>query len=136
MPPWMAGDEGLLHGVHRTTSEGFSAVGIETAGLFSTGSNDVNLVAAVPSLHAAFTALVAFFLWGRVKRRRLRPLLLLYPLAMAITLVSTGEHYAFDILLGWTYSGVVMGAWALWERRQEDEVGVKSAAGRVLQPQE
>jgi membrane-associated phospholipid phosphatase len=75
----------------------------------------VNLVAAVPSLHSAFTMLVALFLWPRV-RRSLRPLLLLYPLAMGLTLMATGEHYFFDVLLGWVYAGSVMGAWAWWER--------------------
>jgi membrane-associated phospholipid phosphatase len=70
----------------------------------------------VPSLHSAFTALVAMFLWRRV-RPALRPLLLLYPLAMGLTLMATGEHYFFDVLLGWLYAGAVMGVWAWWERR-------------------
>ncbi len=116
-PPWMAGQEGLLDGVGRSTSEGFSSLGVGTAGLFSKGQESVNLVAAVPSLHAGFTALVAMFLWSRV-RPALRPLIALYPLAMALTLVATGEHYVFDILLGWAYAGAVMGAWAWWERRR------------------
>jgi membrane-associated phospholipid phosphatase len=78
----------------------------------------VNLVAAVPSLHSAFTMLLALFLWPRV-RRPLRPLLVLYPLAMALTLMATGEHYFFDVLVGWIYAGGVMAAWAWWERRGE-----------------
>ena len=73
-PPWMAAEMGLLDGVHRTTSEGWEVIGGGTAGLFSEGQASVNLVAAVPSLHSAFTALVALFLWPRV-RRALRPLL-------------------------------------------------------------
>jgi hypothetical protein len=115
-PPWMAGERGLLDGVERTTSDGFSALGVATAGLFSKGQESVNLVAAVPSLHAGFTALVAMFLWSRV-RRGLRPLLALYPLAMALTLIATGEHYFFDVLLGWSYAAAVMAAWAWRERR-------------------
>ena len=75
------------------------------------------MVAAVPSLHAAFTALVVMFLWDRV-RPGLRPLLALYPLAMALTLVATGEHYVFDILLGWLYAAAVMWGWARWESRR------------------
>jgi membrane-associated phospholipid phosphatase len=71
----------------------------------------------VPSLHAALTMLVALFIWPRV-RRPLRPLLLLYPLAMGLTLMATGEHYFFDVLLGWLYAGTVMGAWAWRERRR------------------
>lgn len=116
-PPWMAGEQGLLEGVHRSTSEGFSALGVATVGLFSKGQEQVNLVAAVPSLHAAFTALVAMFLWSRV-RRSLRPLVALYPLAMALTLIATGEHYVFDVLLGWLCAGAVMAGWAAWERRR------------------
>jgi len=117
-PPWMAGEMGLLEGVHRTTSNGWDVLGVGTAGLFSEGQAGVNLVAAVPSLHSAFTALVALFLWSRV-RPGLRPLLLLYPLAMGLTLMATGEHYFFDVLLGWLYAGAAMVGWGWWERRSE-----------------
>ena len=116
-PPWMAAEMGLLEGVHRTASEGWGVLGVGTAGLFSEGQASVNPVAAVPSLHAAFTALVAMFLWARV-RPGLRPLLALYPLAMGLTLIATGEHYFFDVLLGWLYAGAVMVAWDRWERRR------------------
>ncbi|HEY1355712.1 MAG TPA: phosphatase PAP2 family protein [Solirubrobacterales bacterium] len=116
-PPWMASEMGLLEGVHRTTAEGWQVLGVGTAGLFSEGQASANLVAAVPSLHSAFTALVAMFLWRRV-RPPLRPLLALYPLAMGLTLIATGEHYFFDVLLGWLYAGAVMAAWGRWEARR------------------
>jgi membrane-associated phospholipid phosphatase len=116
-PPWMAADMGLLHGVTRTTADGWQVIGGRTVELFNEGQASVNQVASVPSLHAALTMLVALFLWPRV-RRALRPLLLLYPLAMGVTLMATGEHYFFDVLLGWIYAGSVMGAWAWWERRR------------------
>lgn len=116
-PPWLAAETGLLHGVHRTVSDGWEVLGVGTAGLFSEGQASVNLVAAVPSLHAGFTALVAMFLWPRL-RPGLRPLLALYPLAMALTLVATGEHYVFDILLGWLYAAAVMWGWSRWEGRR------------------
>ncbi len=117
-PPWMAAEMGLLEGINRTTAQGFQALDVGTAGLIAKGQGNVNLVAAVPSLHAGFTALVAFFLWDRVGPR-LRPLLVLYTLAMAFTLIATGEHYFFDILLGWLYAGVVMVGWNRWERRRD-----------------
>jgi hypothetical protein len=116
-PPWMASDMGLIGEVHRTTGRGWEVLGVGTASLFSKGQAASNLVAAVPSLHSGFTMLVALFLWGRV-RPRLRPLLLLYPLAMGLTLMATGEHYFFDVLLGWLYAAAVMGAWSRWERRR------------------
>jgi hypothetical protein len=117
-PPWMAADMGLLHGVARTTSDGWQVIGGRTVELFDEGQATVNLVAAVPSLHSAFTMLVALFLWPRV-RRPLRPLLLLYPLAMGLTLMATGEHYFFDVLVGWIYAGIVMSGWTAWERSRE-----------------
>jgi membrane-associated phospholipid phosphatase len=123
-PPWMAAETGLLGEVHRTTAEGWEVLGGGTAGLFSKGQGTVNLVAAVPSLHSAFSAVVAMFLWSRV-RKPVRPLLALYPLAMGLTLIATGEHYFFDVLLGWLYAGAVMAAWAWWERRRKVDFGFK-----------
>ena len=61
------------------------------------------MVAAIPSLHAGYTALVLWALWpsfGRVGRT----VLVAYPLAMAFTLVLTGEHYLVDIFIGWGYA--------------------------------
>ncbi len=73
----------------------------------------------MPSLHAAFTMLVASSsLEPPMPWRRARPLVLLYPAAMALTLMATGEHYFFDILLGWVYAGATMLAWSAWERRR------------------
>jgi hypothetical protein len=116
-PPWMAGEQGLLDNIHRTTSNGWGALDVGTAALFSHGQGAVNQVAAVPSLHSAFVALVAMFLWGRV-RWGWRILLVAYPLAMGLTLMATGEHYFFDVALGWCYAGGVMAGWGWWERRR------------------
>jgi membrane-associated phospholipid phosphatase len=127
-PPWLAGEMGLIDTVHRTTTQGWEVIGFGTASLFSKGQASSNMVAAVPSLHTALTTLVALFLWNRVRRRRLRPLLLLYPLAMGLTLMATGEHYFFDVLLGWIYAAAVMAAWSWWERRREERLPVASSA--------
>jgi len=122
-PPWLAAEQGLLGEVHRTTGRGWEILSVGTSGIFERGQAGVNLVAAVPSLHTALVALVAMFLWSRV-RPIWRPLLALYPVAMGLTLMATGEHYFFDVLLGWIYAGAVMAAWAWWEgRRAEASVG-------------
>lgn len=127
-PPWMAGEMGLLDEVHRTTGKGWEVVSVGTASLFSKGQAGSNLAAAVPSLHTAMVTLVALFLWSRVRRRWLRPLLLLYPLLMGLTLMATGEHYFFDVLLGWVYAGAVMGAWSWWEWRQQAKLPAYSSS--------
>ena len=40
-------------------------------------------------------------------RDRLRHLLWLYPAAMALALVYSGEHYVCEIVLGWIYTVAV-----------------------------
>ena len=126
-PPWMAGEMGLIDEVHRSTGKGWEVISVGTASLFSKGQASSNLVAAVPSLHTAFVTLVAIFLWSRV-RPWARPLLLLYPLLMGLTLMATGEHYFFDVLLGWIYAGAVMAGWTLWERRREAHLPAEALA--------
>lgn len=116
-PPWLAGEMGELGEIHRTTAKGWEILDVGTAALFSKGQASANLVAAVPSLHTAFVTLVAMFLWFRV-RPVWRPLLAAYPLLMGLTLMATGEHYFFDVALGWVYAGAVMAAWGWWERRR------------------
>lgn len=118
-PPWMASERGLIEPIQRSVGRGWEVIGIGTASLFDKGQASSNLVAAVPSLHTAFTTLVVLFLWKRVRRRWLRPFLLLYPLAMGLTLMATGEHWFFDVALGCLYAAGVMAAWSWWEQRQE-----------------
>ena len=117
-PPWMASQQGLLPPIARSTARGWEVVNLHAAESFSKGQGIVNLVAAVPSLHAAFAMLVCLFLWPRVGWYW-RPLLACYPLAMGLALIATGEHYAFDVLLGWLSAALVMAGWGYWERRRE-----------------
>ncbi len=81
---------------------------LQSAGvLIDSGQASVNLVAAIPSLHAAFSVMVAAFLWRRL-HWRWRPLLAAYVLTMAFALVYSAEHYVVDILLGWVHAAVVL----------------------------
>jgi hypothetical protein len=100
--------DGANNWVERIVGRGWGNLNLHSASaLIDQGQASVNLVAAIPSLHAALTAAVAAFLWTRVERRW-RPLLVTYVLVMAFTLVYTAEHYVVDILLGWALAGVVM----------------------------
>ncbi len=106
-PPWWASQFGYFaEHVERLSSRGWGAIGLDgTGSLLSHGQSLANPVAAMPSLHAAFTLLIALFFMQRT-RKRWWPLLAAYPLAMAFTLVYCGEHYVTDILVGWTYVGM------------------------------
>ncbi len=137
-PPWLAAQQGLTSPVTRIIPLVWPHVGLHSAGsLVESGYRFANDVAAVPSLHAAFSLLIATTLWPR-RRRWLRPLVAAYPLAMGFTLVFGGEHYVFDILLGWGYTAaVVLAGSALLRRRsirsQERSLAMEvPATGRAL----
>jgi len=103
-PPWMASEAHLTAPITRIVPVVWQDLGLHSAGsLVEHGYQYANNVAAVPSLHTAFALLVAITLWPR-KRKWLRPLVALYPLAMGLTLIYTGEHYFSDIALGWAYA--------------------------------
>ena len=115
-PPWLASQDGRLPPISRTIGYMWQHVGVyPAAALFETSTRYVNEVAAIPSLHAAYTLLVVLFFWRRVPLWA-RPPLLLYPLAMGFTLVYTGEHYVFDVVLGWVYAVGVYSAVLAFER--------------------
>jgi hypothetical protein len=105
--------------VARISSRGFLSIpGMHlTEGFVKTGIDASNRVAAVPSLHAGEAALVCAFGWSFV-RRRWRPLLAAYPLLMGFALVFGGDHYIFDVLLGWGVVAVVMTGLGMLERRR------------------
>jgi PAP2 superfamily len=70
-PPWMASQDHLIAPVTRIIPLVWQSVGLHSAGSFvERGYRYANDVAAVPSLHAAFSLLIAITLWPR--RRRIR----------------------------------------------------------------
>lgn len=107
-PPWMASQAGDISPVTRIIPLIWHYLGLHSAGsVIEGGYAYANNVAAVPSLHAAFSLLIAITLWPQ-RHKWLRPLVALYPLLMAFSLVFAAEHYVSDILLGWLYTIVVV----------------------------
>jgi membrane-associated phospholipid phosphatase len=104
VPPWMAAQHGAIGESHRTVKLVWPHVPVAQYGnLFEGGEHYANNVAAMPSLHAAYALLVVLFLW-RLSPWWVRPLLALYPPAMAFSLVYGGEHYVVDCIAGWAYA--------------------------------
>jgi membrane-associated phospholipid phosphatase len=100
-PPWLAAERGDIGAVERISVLGWDVLGLGPVGrLVELGQVGSNPVAAMPSLHAGAAFLAAAFLWPSVSRV-VRGLLVAYALAMALTLVYTGEHYVVDVLAGW-----------------------------------
>jgi hypothetical protein len=93
-PPWLAVREGILHGVVRIRALDHPQQATGTLQkLF-----DDNPVAAVPSLHAAYSLLVVLII--RRIWPRLTPLAIVYAVAMQFSVVYLGEHYVADLIAG------------------------------------
>jgi PAP2 superfamily len=116
MPPWMASWHHLTGGpVYRVAPVVWDHLGFHAAAaIFTKGSAFDNDIAAMPSLHAAYTLLLLLFFWPRA-RRWVRVLLVAYVVAMGVTLVYAGEHFVADEVAGWACAAAVYfwGSWLL-----------------------
>jgi hypothetical protein len=138
MPPWMASQTGHMAATTRIIPLVWQHVGLkEAAALFTRGSEFANNIAAMPSLHAAYPVLILLFFWP-VVRRPVRVLLVGYALAMAFTLVYTGEHFVADEVAGWACSVIVYFAgsrlldWQRARRQRRKGSGIQSGDDALL----
>lgn len=121
--------DGARDWVERISTRGFNTLHLDVArALLDEGQASVNLVAAIPSLHAGLSVMIAAFLWGRVSRWW-RPVLAAYVLIMAFALVYSAEHYVVDILLGWALAATVVLAIRRLERRS-----IAAPPGQIHRP--
>lgn len=101
MPPWMASEQGHIPHITKIMVEVFAAFpkSIDLFNLYYlTGAN---LVAAVPSLHAAYPVLLFCFVrryswWNWLSAA--------YLVLVWIIIVYLGEHYLIDAVLGGVYA--------------------------------
>jgi membrane-associated phospholipid phosphatase len=115
--------------VARISTRGWWELGLSFAEVWLKDAQaESNPVAALPSLHAAFSLLAVVALWplaarlggsalGDAASLLIRAVLVLFPLAMAFTLAYGGEHYLVDVVAGWMYVVVVCTAARWWEQR-------------------
>jgi membrane-associated phospholipid phosphatase len=126
-PPWLAAEKGYIgETIPRLTGRGWRDIGLGRFDLVLQGVG--NPVAAMPSLHAGITFLVAMYGIWRL-RSPLRWLLVLYPAAMCASLVYNGEHYVVDVLAGAVLAALVMAGCGLWERRRTRQRAVDDFTG-------
>ena len=116
-PPWMASEQGYLHAdVTRITGRGWHDIGLGRMDVVLQGVG--NPVAAMPSLHAGITFLIAIYGIQRL-RSPWRWLLALYPVLMSTALVYYAEHYVIDVLAGAVLAIVVLVGCQLWENSRD-----------------
>ena len=104
MPPWMAAQQGFIPPLADISNQVFAtlpkAISLPTIYHFF----GANLVAAVPSIHAAFPWLTFLFVFARAKIAGL--LLTPYVFGVWFALVYLGDHYVFDIIAGVLYATI------------------------------
>jgi membrane-associated phospholipid phosphatase len=104
-PPWLAAQESLMSPITRIVPYVWGQLGVRTAQSVWEGHGDlVNLVAAMPSLHASYPFMLLLFFWPTGWKVRIP--LMLYSLAMGFALVYSGEHFVIDILAGWVLTAI------------------------------
>jgi len=139
-PPWYADERaGLLPPIDRIAVRGLDSIGLHPAGeLVSSGRAFSNEVAAIPSLHTGFAVLVSLFLFSvlpRTWRWWATPLLVLYPVAMIVVLVYSGEHYVIDGIFGAILAaGVWFGLrrYDQWRKQRKDRAAYESSTAAEI----
>jgi membrane-associated phospholipid phosphatase len=135
-PPWMAADRlDLIPDLARPGTRGLRLLHLNFVDrLWHHGAGNnrmVNPVAAMPSLHAAYSMLVAWFFFKRTRRAWVKALLVLYPLIMGFGLVFGGEHYVIDIVVGWVlaiFAVEVSDRFHDWRERRAERHQASSSA--------
>ncbi len=101
-PPWMAAQKGLLTGLTKIMDQTLGAFpAVADLPTFYHNMNP-NMVAAVPSMHAAYPFLVLLFAVSIFGKKGL--LFIPYVLGVWFSVVYLGEHYVSDILSGVLYA--------------------------------
>jgi hypothetical protein len=107
-PPWLASCHHLVGPLERIREHGHQCPAALRDPSLVTRLFDDNPVAAIPSLHGAWSTLAALILWRW--RPRLWPIGVAYAFAQQFAVVYLGEHYVIDILLG---DALALGMWWL-----------------------
>lgn len=101
-PPWMASEMGYIEPITRISSHVWHAFGIvDFPSIYDRIAP--NPVAAVPSLHTAFSVLFAIYVTS-LFRTRWRFVVWVYPILIMFGTVYMGEHYVVDAALGIIYA--------------------------------
>jgi hypothetical protein len=129
VPSYLLAPAGYQGATTRIVPLVWQHVGLKAAAaLFTKGDAFANNIAAMPSLHAAYPMLILLFFWRRASRLA-RVLLVGYVLAMAFSLVYTGEHFVADEMAGWACAIAVyfVGSRLLdWRRARRQHADTRS----------
>lgn len=137
-PPWMSAESGNIAMVYEGLPRGWDVIKVQWIHeLFTFGRNHANEIAAMPSLHAAWPALLYLF-WGPRHGKAMRGLLAFYALFMGFTIVITGQHWLIDVFAGWLVAWVAhrtmlrLEAWQAGRKAERQRERAPAAEGAVV----
>ena len=125
MPPWMASNQGYIPPLAKIMDKVMWSFAhpISVPSIYKFFG--ANLVAAVPSLHAAYPWLIFLFLTRKLKRWSLLALPYVYGVWFAI--IYLGEHYVIDGIIGIIYASA---AYKIVEYIRKKQVSYQVAQGK------
>jgi hypothetical protein len=103
-PPWLAAKEGYISNIDKIEDQILASFPQRLNLPTVYNSLNPNLVAAIPSLHAAYPLIVLLFAYKFFGKKAL--LFLPYVLSVWMALIYLGEHYFIDVALGAFYASV------------------------------
>jgi PAP2 superfamily len=109
-PPWLAADHGLIPPVHHVIKQSLYDLGLTDLAAKKDEPGSYNIVAALPSLHAAWPLIGLLVIRKHRLPRWLFVTQALLFVGVVFAIVYTGEHYFVDALVGCLYA---LGAWWL-----------------------
>jgi PAP2 superfamily len=109
-PPWLAAEHGLIPHVHPIITNALYDLNLDTLAGRKGDPSSYNIVAAIPSLHAAWPVICLFVIRKYQLPRWVLVTQLGITLGVLFAIVYTGEHYLVDALVGFLYAVV---AWWL-----------------------
>ena len=126
-PPWLAADHGYIPHVHHVIKQGLYDLGLKDLAARKDEPGSYNIVAALPSLHAAWPVIGLLV----IRKHRLPAWLFAAQAVLLVgvvfAIVYTGEHYLVDALVGCAYA---FAAWKLLGVFRRTEPGrAEPAAG-------
>jgi hypothetical protein len=103
-PPWLAADHGLIPPVQHVIKQGLYDIGLTDLAARKDEPGSYNIVAALPSLHAAWPVIALLVIRKHRLPRWLFVSQALLVLGVVFAIVYTGEHYLVDAVVGCAYA--------------------------------
>jgi hypothetical protein len=112
-PPWLAAEHGLIAPVEPVLERGLADLGLHDLAALKGDADAYNVVAAIPSLHAAWPVIALLVIRKHGLPRWLFWAQAVVTVGVLFAIVYTGEHYLVDALVGAVYA---LAAWWIVQR--------------------